>query len=104
MSEDFAYFRKLTKLPNLDQQMREHNEHREKLLPNDIEGSHDRSTRDTTDGDETPETVTAYSVNSSSGTCFSYEEFLAQLTELEIDLIFATYYHDFNLFNYEIRE
>ena len=32
---------------------------------------------------------------------FSYEEYMDQLSDLDIDLLYTAYYKDFKLFNYE---
>ena len=41
-------------------------------------------------------------LNSSNRYCSPYEEFMSQLTELEVDLLYTAYYNDFQLFSYSV--
>ena len=43
-------------------------------------------------------------LNSSHQYCSQYEEFMSQLTELEVDLLYTAYYNDFELFSYDVSD
>ena len=43
-------------------------------------------------------------INASGSECLSFEEYMVQLTPLELDLLYTIYYEDFAMFGYDVIE
>ena len=84
---DFNFLRNLIKLPNLDEKIEQNLKIREK-----------RRRRVTGGNMKTHK----FRINVSADRCSPYKELLAQLSQVEVDLIYEVYRHDFEVFGYDI--
>lgn len=94
LQEEFAYVRQWFGLPNLD-----------KLILDNIAASiGNERVRRLSHGVLVVSNKTgnpSVVINASGSECQSFQEYMAQLTPLELDLLYTIYYEDFALFGYE---
>ena len=99
LQEDFYYLRKVLNLPDLFDQTKLHYYN---LKKHNKTATSAESARHKYSIDESKNIRELFMINeSSSGHKFTYDYFMSQLTQLEIDLLYTAYYQDFIMFGYD---
>lgn len=85
--DDFKFLRNIVKLPNIDKKIEKNLKIREKRL--------NTLTEEEIDAHQ-------FRVNVSVDKCTPYKELLAELEQVEVDLIYEVYHKDFKVYGYDI--